>query len=328
MSERPTIIISCAHDERSIGDGASNGGIKLYNLWSLLLREHGYESYIATYDGSKIEWLIEHTDYISLDDVRQMQAQGRNLKFMSAWFWSAAFLALTDKFYLFDAELAFTSSYQHQRHLLEQNLAQNRIAKIGTHSRTMQAWYQTSYGITPIYIPEWHADYWMPDEARRVTNRIGFLDEGAHTWRDIDVIKSACAEHNLYPEFLECCGCESEVLSKMQTCDLFIGENMGKDPVFGEGSPRSPGEAMRAGCVLIAYEVFGNAYYLIDGYTGYVEPRGRPDMIAGRVIELLSNPERKEWMRARSIDFARYAMSSDGRWKYVSEFLELPENEI
>ncbi len=322
MLNKPVILISSAADAQSTGWNAHNGGCKLYSLWVKLLRQHGYEAYVVTTDGTGEDWLIEMPPFLSLADAAALKASGREIRWMTGWLWAKAFLDLVgdDDLFFFDAELAFTA--EAQRGLLERWMP--RMACIATHSRTQQAYYMTRYGITPMYIPEWSdTAYWTPNDRRRVTGRIGYLDEGDHTETTVRYVQQRCAEAGLTPEFVCIRGDERQVLDAMQTCDLYLGLNRGKHPLFGEGCPRGQQEAQHAGAVVAAYDVHGNREYLFDGWNGYLVANGDTDAMARRVVELLSNHWLRGEMRQRSIDFATHDFAPEVRWPLVAEFLEL-----
>lgn len=323
MSEKPVILISSCHDAQSTGDAAANGGLKVYNNFANLLIAHGYEAYVVTWTGEPIRWLIHHAPYASIEQARRWKTEGRNIIWVTGWIWAKSYLDLADQFCFYDHELAFTSSYQLQRGLLEQYFHDQRIAKVACNSRTMQAYYGATYGFMPDYIPEWHSEAFVADPDQRVPGRIGYFDEGAHTQHDIEVIRTACENAGFQPEFMQISGNEAEVLAKLQTVDIQVALNVGKSDLFGEGCPRSPAESMRTGAVLIAYEVYGNAYYLVHGYTGFVVERRRPDLMAKRVIQLLQDSELRDTMRRRSYEFSQNAMGEQGRFELVAKFLDL-----
>ena len=322
MSERPVILIGSPNNPQWTGDGV-NGGVKTQNLLSLLLRDHGYESYFVSFDGSKIDWLMRHTDYISVDTARQWKEQGRNLKFVTTWLWSAIFFELTQRYFLWDEELGFSSEYHLQRGILDQHMRERRIINLATHSRTIQSWYMATYGATPVYLPLWSADYWKPCAEKRVTGRIGYFGGEEGDTHDIEVIRQHCAEHGLSPEFIQLGGAEMQCLNDMQSCDLYVALGRGKHPLWGEGCNLSGLEAQHAGCVVVMYDTLGIREYLHDGWNGYVEPIGRADMLAGRIIELLQNKAKLEAMRLRSVDLAQGYFNADQRWDSVKEFLQL-----
>ena len=80
----------------------------------------------------------------------------------------------------------------------------------------------------------------------------------------------------------------------MQQCDIFLGLNLGKHPLWGEGCPIPPLEALHAGCVLVAYDVLGNREYLLPEGSGVLISRGDVAAMIGRRHDLTWD---------RSIDF-------------------------
>ena len=75
-----------------------------------------------------------------------------------------------------------------------------------------------------------------------------------------------------------------------------------------EGLPLTVLEAMRAGLPVVASDVGGTPEAVVEGYTGFLVPRGRADVLADRVTRLLEAPE----LRAR--------MGEAGRARYEREF--------
>lgn len=324
MSEKPTIIIGSPNDARSVGDGASNGGVKSQALWVKLLRQHGYEAYFVTYDGSQVQWLIEHPPVISVVEAADI-IRSRLTRTMTTWLWSAALFDICGRYYLYDEELAFTSDYSAQRYLLEQHLQAGRILKLGTHSRVQAGWYMATYTIAPEYIPEWSDDHvFYPAPAKRIASRIGYFDEGTHTAATIARIQSGLEANDLRAEFLQISGGEAEVRDKLQTCSIVLGMNTGKWR-FGEGCPRGQQEAMHCGAVLVSFNVWGNYEYLTDGYTGYMVECGHVDAMTLRVVQLLKNPYLLDQMSRRSTDFAMNAFTPENRWHAVRDFLDLTD---
>lgn len=323
MNDRPVILISSANDAQSTGDASSNGGIKVYNNFANLLIAHGYEAYVVTWTGEPIQWLVHHAPYISIDTARQWKAEGRNLKFMTGWWRSQAFLDLVDKIYFYDCELAFTSDYGHHRGILETWLQSGRIARYATHSKTQAGWYVAAYGFMPLFIPEWSSEDWKPCAEQRVHNRIGFMDESGDTPTEILSINRQLIKLG-YDVELQCIGgSEEDVLRQMQSCEVFLGMGHGKHPVLQEGCNRSGQEAQHAGCVVIMYDTVGVREYVFDGYNGYLVPIGDTEAMARRVGELLASYPLREAMRLRSIDYALHYFTPEKRWNAVAEFLEL-----
>jgi len=316
----PIIVFSSAVDEQDTGDRVSNGGVKLYNNWCKVLRQAGFEAYICTTDGNYTPWLIEHQPHVSLGQVRTWIAEGRDVRGVTSWLPAQGFINAMNTIYYFDAELKWTL---HFKPLFDKY--RYRIRKIGTHSRVQQGWY-LSQNIEANYIPDWcDTTYWRPAHSRREIWRIGYMDEGAHTSRDVGECERVLRATAIPAEFVQVQGTEAQVLHTMQSCDVFLGLNPGKHKLWGEGCPRSQMEAMHAGAIVIAYDVRGNREYLLDGFTGLLVPRDRPDLMAQHLKDLLllyTKQERKRILM-NSIKFAQNAFSERGRLELLKEFLDL-----
>ena len=320
---KPVILLSICDDAARPGNYAYNGGIKLLNLWAKLLRDNGHEAFVVTFDGTYIPWLIEHQPHVSLAEAGKWAAEGRSLKFVTIGLEAGGFLDLADQFYYFDAELAWTLTYRAD---FDRYRKEGRIRRIGTHSRTQQAWYMAEMREVVTLVQEWSdPTYWQADDGRRQERLAGYMNEQpGETEFEIDFIENACAASGEDVRFVEVRGSEREVLETLQTCDFFLGMNPGKHPIWGEGCPRSQQEAMHAGCVVIAYDVNGNREFLIDGYNGFLSPGKRADLLAERLVELLSDPHRKEMIRENARRFIA-TFTPDKRWRLVREFLELDD---
>lgn len=322
---RPIILVSACENSMHGGGYRYNGGVKLFNLWVKLLRAHGYEAYIVTYDGSYTPWLIEHQPHISLDTVRQWEGEGRHLKFVTGWAPSTAFINLADQLYFLDAEIAWTSGI----HLpILRKLLRSKIHAVATNSRTQQAWYMANFNRNVALIQDWSDEaYWYPKPEKRKEGLVGYMLEGPESDAEVKQIANYCHQNGVNLEFVEVAGDEGDVIDTMRRCDFYLGLNPGKDLLWGEGSPRSPQEAMHAGCVVIAYDVHGNREYLIHGYSGFLAPRKRPDLLADCLIRLMCNSDLKEQIHATSIELVARAFTSQGRWPLLRDFLELDEME-
>jgi predicted O-methyltransferase YrrM len=319
----PTVLISVCEGKEGPGDYPYNGGIKLLNLWTKILRMNGYEAYMVTYSGDYRPWLIEHQPHVSIEQVKRWKKDGRPLKFFTGWIPSRAFIDLADEIYFYDAELKYTCSDHFGR---LQKLLKNKIRRVSTHSRTQQAWYMATFGLEVNLIPVWSDEaYWFAQPACRKEGLIGYMNESDETKKEVEQIAGWCREAGVRVKFLEISGDESEVIKSMQSCDIYLGMNPGKHPLWGEGSPLTQQEAMHAGCVVIAYDVYGNREYLIDAYTGFLAKRKRPTQMAELLIGVLRDPELKERIRMTSLDIMGRAFTSSSRWNSVRDFLELKE---
>lgn len=318
---KPIILIGGGGSILGGGTSRISGGCKLYNLWVKLLINNGYETYQITNDGKYGRWLIEHQPVISFDLAKKWAGEGRDLKCMTGWIPVAKyFLILTEQIYFYDCEIAYTSG----RYLpFLKELMKSKIRAVATNSHYNQKWYKETFNYPAKLVPEWSDEkYWHPKPEKRQKNLVGYmLEPGAK--EVIRKINETCRNQGISLNFMNISGNEQEVLDKMQQCDFYIGTNPGKHPTHGEGCPRSQQEAMHAGCIPIAYDVKGNREYLTDGETGFLVPLKRVDLLTEKLIYLARNPEVKEQIRTRSIDFALKKFSSPGRWEPVKNFLEL-----
>jgi len=282
---------------------------------------NGYEGYMVTYSGDYRPWLIEHQPHVSIEEVKRWKTEGRPLIFLTGWIPSKAFINLADEIYFYDAELKYTCS-EHFGRL--KKLLKNKIRRVSTHSRTQQAWYMATFGLHVDLIPVWSDEaYWYERPECREEGLVGYMNEGYETRKEVEQIAGWCREAGIQAKFLEISGDESEVIKAMQRCDIYLGMNPGKHPLWGEGSPVTQQEAMHAGCVLIAYDVYGNREYLIDGYTGLLARRNQPRDMAVHLVRLSKDSVMKEKIRKTSCDFMRRVFTAESRWSLVREFLEL-----
>ena len=290
---------------------ARNGGTKIYNLCTKLLREHGYDACIATQDGTYEPWLVEHQPVISYAQARKMDAP----KVVTGWLMTPE-LETFGPIYYFDAELKWTL---HFRSMLEHLLDAGHLAGIATHNRYIQAWYMATYGITPTLIREWSdTDIFYPDEAERVPGRIGCMPDDPGSREVYERLRAEFGDRVVIVQ-----GSEQQVADTMRTVDVFAGLNPGKHPLWGEGCPRTQQEAMHCGCVLVAYDVMGNQEYLYDGWTGRIVERGDQEGFVETITHLLGHPEEKEQLRRRGIDLARALFSDRGKIELMRRWLGL-----
>ncbi len=326
MSEKPTIIIGSPNDSKSVGDNSSNGGVKQQGAWVNLLRSHGYDAYFVTFDGSQVQWLVKHPPVVSIETVKQWKAEGRPLKGVTTWMWSAAFFDVFEHYYLFDEELAYTGRYDRQRGLLEAHLAGGRITKVAVTNKFAQGWYAALYDRPTTLIHEFSdSSVFCPDDEERVTYRVGFTDEGESTAAVIRAVQLACdANVPAWVTFMQISGSEREFAEKLRTCDLFLVTNPSKW-AWGEGWTLPGMEAMHSGAVVVAYDVIGNREYTLDGYNGFVVPQGDVLAMADRVVEVLTRDDHKEYVRQNSLSYARQVLVPEARWPVIRDFLDLTD---
>lgn len=318
----PIVLISSCASERERGDAPFNGGVKLYNLWAALLRRHGVPAYIVTFDGEHAEWLEHHQPTISLATARAWKEAGLPLRFMTSWLGADAFIDLSDRLYFYDAESVYTFGLHRRRF---RSLLRRKLAAIATHSRTQQARHFAFHGRDTPLIPEWSdPSVWHPDDAIRVPGRIGYTDESSESHAEAERLAALCAERGLTVDLVHASGVEHVLSDVLRSCDIFVGLNHGKDPLWGEGCPRTQQEAMHSGCVVVAYDVRGNREYLIDRYSGRLVGSGDIDRLADAVVDVLSDARAKEQLRRASISLVSAAFVGEPRWPDVAVFLDLP----
>ncbi|MEM3433754.1 MAG: class I SAM-dependent methyltransferase [Candidatus Methanomethyliaceae archaeon] len=300
-----------------------NGGVKLYNLWTQLLKKHGYDAYIATVDGQYEQWLVNHQPVISYKEVKQMKQKGYSVRVVTGWLDTPHLERLVDdgQFYYFDAELKWTL---HFREKLDYFLKRNMIAEIATHSRYIQGWYMAEYGIRPILINEWSdTAIFYPKPEVRVPGRIGCIVESTEDEEIYQFVHRKCMRSKLSESIIKIAGDERTVADAMRTVDIFVGLNQGKHPLWGEGCPRAQQEAMHCGCVVVAFDVLGNREYLYHRWTGLLVPPGDLEGLWNAIEFLLQNEVEKERLRANSLRLVQALFSESGKFELVSHFLRL-----
>jgi len=307
-----------AENEDAPGWGIG-GGMKLMANWCKILNNHGHEAVIATLDGSHDAWLKEPPTFVSLDLCHHWITNGREVQWVIPWLVAAAALEVAEKFYYFEAEIAYTTDQNTIR--IKQH--RDRILGWATNSRYQQARYMAHFGIKPVLIVGTSDhDYWFP-VCNRINNRIGFMIEGPNTLEEIRLIRAYMQRQGVCAQFIQIQGVERDIIHAMQQCDIFLGMNPSKHPLWGEGCPRSQHEAMHCGCVVIAYDVLGNREYLMEGYTGFLVPPGQPETMAKRLVQILKSPDTKERIRSRGIQFTQETGGIHRQWLQLKQWLNL-----
>ena len=322
----PVILVSASKNEHDRGEAKYNGGYKVYNLWVKLLREQGYPAFIVTHDGKFDPWLIEHQPHISMETMKKWKQANIPMKFVTGWLDAKEFLDCADHFYFYDCELAYTDGPHGD--LLREYSDGRRLEGVATNSRHQQAWYLGHKLEGVALVGEWSdASLWKYGEiGRRIPGRVGYMVEGHATGAQVRAILARYSEMSILPiEAQRISGSEVEVIAQMQTCDIFLGMNMGKHRLWGEGCPRSQQEAMHCGCVVVAFDVRGNREYLIDNYTGVLCDRGDIDAMAEALVNLMGDVPFREIVRRRSGELISTVFTSKNRWPEVRNFLGLED---
>jgi glycosyltransferase involved in cell wall biosynthesis len=167
--------------------------------------------------------------------------------------------------------------------------------------------------------------HWKPDEARRQLHRVGYMDEGSLTLTFLESIKRITSAKGFELDFFRLEGVEAEIVRGMQTCSTFLVLNVGKSPLWGEGGPMTPHEAMACGTVPICFDMNGPWELIQQDYNGVVLPEIRPELMADELVRIYSEPGRLEFLRNNALAVFRSSHSMESRWPSVCEFLHLHE---
>ncbi|MFL5341017.1 MAG: glycosyltransferase [Gemmataceae bacterium] len=104
----------------------------------------------------------------------------------------------------------------------------------------------------------------------------------------------------------------------LPSADLFVL------PSFTEGLPNVVLEASAAAVPVVATAVGGTPEALVDGRTGYLVPPGHPAALAGRIGELLADPELRARMGPAGRDHVRRQFTFEAQAEaYLRLFAEL-----
>jgi glycosyltransferase involved in cell wall biosynthesis len=319
--ERPVIFASACVDRKNKGDWKYCGGIKELNILVKLLRMRGYEAYMVTYDGAYEQWLMDHQPHISIKDLRDKLAQLKNVRCVTSWAIAKSFINECKHVYFWDMDLCCTDNAHFS---ILASLNRNKIKKSASISRTIQAWHMANFGKKCTVIPNLlDESVWYPVESSRKPRRIGYMDEGPHTTEYIAIIKDLLGTRGSELEFHLICGSEEEVLAGMRSCEIFLSMNIGKDPLWGEGCPRTIIEALSVGCVVITFDLIGNREIVIDNYNGFIVTRDRLDLMGQTLKRLLENPVEMQRARNNSLSVLASSHTLEARWPLIKDFLEL-----
>lgn len=322
---RPSIFVSYATDESLKGSHRYCGGEKLLNNLVLLLRRHGYDAYMVSLDGTHSDWLVEHAPFLSLQEFSRRAATVNSIRCVTSWVLADAFLHHCPRFYFWDQELATTTRSQFPA--LAHLMRRRRILATAGLNRSIQAWHMAVFerraSLLRTLVDEKH---WNPDETRRKHQRVGYMDEGSLTATFVDTIEGITRSKGVELEFFRLEGVEAEIIRGMQTCSVFLALNVGKSPLWGEGGPMTPHEAMACGAVPICFDMNGPWELIHQGYNGVVLPEIRPELMADELVRIYFEPGRLELLRSNALAVFRTSHGMESRWPAVREFLQLPED--
>ena len=323
---RPTVFVSYASDDEWKGSHRYCGGEKLLNNLVLLLRRHGYEAYMVSVDGAHADWLVEHAPFLSLHEFRQRAVRATSKRFVTSWLLAEAFLKHCPTFYFWDQELATTTRSHFPR--LARMMRKRRIVATAGLNRSIQAWHMAIFerkaSVLRTLVDERH---WKPNEWRRLRHRVGYMDEGPLTAGFVETIRRITTEQGLNLEFLRLEGVEAEIISGMQTCSVFLALNVGKSPLWGEGGPMTVHEAMACGTVPICFDMTGPWELVQQHYNGVVVSEIKPELMAGELVRIHTQPGHLEFLRANALSVAHTSHTMESRWPAAREFLELTEEQ-
>ena len=321
-SPKETVYISACVNAAIPGGWRYNGGVKEFNLLAKLLRAHGYDAYIVTYDGSYEPWLIEHQPTISIEEFMRRIADGKPARFVTSWAVAETFLSLVPSFHMWDMELHYTANEHFP--LLHGFYRDGRIVSTAGISRTVQAWHMSQFQRHCAVIPNLiDLDLWRADPTRRQVGRIGYMEEGPHTAAFVAGVDACLDARGIPHDLIKVSGDEQACLYLMQTCDLFVNLNIGKDPFWGEGCPRTIIESMAAGCVNVSFDILGNKEVVIDQLNAVMVPDKTPDSLAETLAGLLTDRARVEGLRGQSRHILETCHTFERRWPLVRKFLDL-----
>ncbi len=104
-------------------------------------------------------------------------------------------------------------------------------------------------------------------------------------------------------------GVRRDIPELMAMFDVFLLSSL------WEGLPRVLPEAMANGLPIVCTEADGSSEAVLDGETGFITPRGRPDLLAARLLTLLTDESLRRRMgesgRARAPEFGARKMVQD-----------------
>ncbi len=320
---KPMIFASYATDDEMKGSHRFCGGEKLLNNLILLLRRRGYDAWMVSLDGKNAGWLAEHAPFLSIGQFEEKIRTATDVRCVTSWLKATPYLDLCPRFYFWDQELA-ASSRSHFPDLARM-VARDRIIRTAGVNRAVQSFHRAIFGTPSLVLRQLiDEEYWKPDPSRRIPTRIGFFDEGDHGAEFIRRIRELTASAGLGLDFVQLAGVENEIISQMQQCGTFLALNVGKSPLWGEGGPMSPQEAMACGTVPVCFDINGPWELIQQHYNGVIVSEFTPDAMARELVGIYSQPGRLEVMSRRSLEMSVTSHSMQARWPDAARFLDLP----
>jgi glycosyltransferase involved in cell wall biosynthesis len=204
-------------------------------------------------------------------------------------------------------------------------VARGRIIRTAGVNRAVQAFHRAVFETPALVLRQLiDEEHWKPDPARRIPNRIGYFDEGDHGADFVRRMRELTGAAGLDLEFVQLAGIENEIISQMQQCGVFLALNVGKSPLWGEGGPMSPQEAMACGTVPVCFDINGPWELIQQHYNGVIVSDFTPEAMARELIAIYSEPGRLDVMGLRALEISRTSHSMQARWPDVARFLDLP----
>lgn len=318
---KPVVFVSYCASADYQGDLKFCGGTKELNYLVKLLRERGYEAYMVTYAGTYEPWLLDHQPHISLSQFKKIISQESNVRCVTSLAIAAAFINASPSLFFWDMELALTDNHHFS---LLSKLYRSKIKNTAAISRTIQAWHMANFQRSCVLIPNLlDTSLWSPKPLNRKKYRIGYMNEGSHTQEYIRIISDFTQANDLNLEYHQISGVESEILIEMNNCEIFLSMNIGKDPLWGEGCPRTVIESLAVGCVVIAFDIIGVRETIQHNFNGILVSRYRPDLMAKELVRLYNFSNEVERLRKNSQSLIESCHTFEARWSAVKEFLML-----
>jgi glycosyltransferase involved in cell wall biosynthesis len=316
----PVIFASCCVNAEFAGGWKFSGGVKELNALVKLVRRHGYEAYMVTWDGSCEPWLEDHQPHLSIAEYRDRLARGGPVRCVTSYAIAQAFTRPAPALYFWDMELALTENEQ----FATLCALADKITRTAGISRTIQAWHMARFGREALTLPALQDEViYRPAPERRQRGRVGYMNEGDHSEEYVAFLRETCAKRGSELTFMRIAGVESEYASALQSCDFYISLNLGKDLFWGEGCPLTVSESMACGCVLLAFDVIGNREMIVDGFNAVLLPRYRVDLMAEALIRLSNDANERERLRGNALNLTQSCHKLEDRWPIVREFLQL-----
>ena len=320
------IVISSAENDQRTGDAVYNGGFKLYNLLVKLLRRGGYDAFIVTTDGHYTPWLVDHQPVVDLETVRGWINSGERVIPITGWLASDAFLRVATAagpVHYWDCALVWTLTQHRARYDHPEQFGW-RMGRVAALNRYHVGWH-LQYDPEALWLPLWadpdvrrlRRTYYLPDNRQL---RIGFNEVHAdETVELVDYNQDELERMGLEFEFVLVRGNEAAVAEAMRGVDVWLSLEDMRHPVYGQGGPLMPVEAMHSGCLVLAMETRDD--YMIHGYNGVLLPARDLDRAVEVLSLVLQQPAVYRPLAMRGAKYARQCLGPAGRLSIVQEWL-------